>query len=129
MKAKTKWLDRRIAHLGLFLTLCTSEAEYFAALEDLGQREIAPWIRTEHSDATAHYMENKDGQQAVVVCIRVGAERTAIEVAGLLIHEAVHVWQRYCECIGEHTPGREQEAYGIQAISQELLAEYAARVS
>jgi hypothetical protein len=46
-------------------------------------------------------------------------------VAGLLVHEAVHVFQRYCEHIGERRPGAEQEAYGIQAIAQELMQSFA----
>lgn len=125
---KAKWLDRRISPLSPYLTLCTSEAEYLAALKDLGVGPVGSWLKTDRADATAHYADNKDGQSAVIVCIRVDEGRDAIEIAGLLIHEAVHVWQRYCERIGEHTPGAEQEAYGIQSISQVLLAEYAQRI-
>lgn len=50
-------------------------------------------------------------------------------MAGMLIHEAVHVWQAYSANMGETNPGDEQEAYAIQSISQELLAEYARRIS
>jgi hypothetical protein len=66
---------------------------------------------------------------ACVVALRVTDGRTAIEIAGLLVHEAVHVWQHYAESIGERNPGAEQEAYAIQAIAQELMAEYARRIA
>lgn len=35
---------------------------------------------------------------------------------GVLVHEAVHCWQRICVCIGEHEPSIEFEAYMIQYI-------------
>ena len=63
------------------------------------------------------------------MCIAVTGNRLPVEVAGLLVHEAVHVWQEYADRIGETHPGREQEAYAIQAISQELMTEYARRVA
>jgi hypothetical protein len=50
-------------------------------------------------------------------------------VAGLLVHEAVHIWQEHCERIGEDSPGRETEAYSIQWISQQLFWEYVRQVS
>ena len=59
----------------------------------------------------------------------VSADRlNTVEVAGLIVHEAVHVWQHYCMMIHEHEPASEQEAYGIQSISKSLMAEYARRI-
>ena len=128
-KPKARWLDRRIAAPGPYLTLCTSEPEYLSALNDIGAHPVDDWIKTDHADATVHFAENTDGGLAAIVCVRVAKDRTAIEVAGLLVHESVHVWQRYCERIGERSPAAEQEAYGIQSIAQELLAEYARRLA
>jgi hypothetical protein len=128
-KGKVKWLDRNIAWHGPYLTLCTSEEEYFSALACLGVRPIDEWVRNDLADATVHYCTNaNDKEEAVVVCIRVNPSQSPIQVAGLLVHEAVHVWQRYCQRIGEQSPGLEQEAYAIQAISQTLMEEYALRI-
>lgn len=124
MKASFKWLDRRIAAPGPYLTLCLSEPAYLAAAKHLRCVNHGPWLKTDWSDATAHYFESDRGL-AVVVCLRGWAGRDPVEVAGLLVHEAVHVWQEYAERIGEASPGREQEAYAIQAIAQELMAEFA----
>jgi hypothetical protein len=49
---------------------------------------------------------------------------TGLQVAALLVHEAVHVWQLFRESIGEHGPSKEFEAYSIQAISQRLMERY-----
>ena len=62
-----------------------------------------------------------------MVCVDALDGRNGVEVAGMLVHEAVHIWQEWCDHYGETNPGREQEAYAIQAISQELMAEFARR--
>lgn len=123
------WLDRQIAAPGPYMVLCTSEGEYIKALRDCGIKHTGEWIKTEHADATCHYVTNASGEAACVICIRPKEKTTAVEIAGLLVHEAVHVWQDYCSRIGEVAPGAEQEAYGIQSIAQKLLAEYATRVA
>ena len=40
------------------------------------------------------------------------------------MHEAVHIFQRWCDDRGEHTPSHEFQAYSIQWISQELMEEF-----
>jgi hypothetical protein len=129
MTQNFKWLDRRIAAPGPYLTLVLSEAEFLRAMKDCGIKHPGPWIKTDHADATCHYLTNGKKEAVAVVALRDTAGRTAIEVAGLLVHEAVHVWQDYCARIGEHSPAVEQQAYGIQSIAQELMAEYARRVA
>ncbi len=125
---KVTWLDRRVAHPGPYLTLALSEAEYKAAFRHLKLAPEGPWIRTPQAHATAHYAVRTDGRQAVVVCLSAWEGRNPIEVAGLLVHEAVHIWQEYAAWVGEIRPGAEQEAYAIQSIAQELMAEFARRL-
>lgn len=124
---KTRWLDRRIAAAGPYLALCLSQQELDEAFRHLGIRERAEFLNV-GADATTHHVENPQKNAVCIVCLGSREGRNAIEVAGLLVHEAVHVWQRYASSIGEHRPGDEQEAYGIQAIAQELMAEYARRL-
>ncbi|AWL18596.1 hypothetical protein DIW83_05910 [Acinetobacter nosocomialis] len=64
-----------------------------------------------------------DGAYAVV---QLGdtSERNLIEVYGLLLHEAVHVWQKVKKLMGEKEPSSEFEAYSIQSIAQDLFEMY-----
>lgn len=61
-----------------------------------------------------------DGAYAIV---QIGdtSDKDQIQVYGLLLHEAVHVWQFVKRRMGERDPSVEFEAYSIQAIAQDLL--------
>jgi hypothetical protein len=59
-----------------------------------------------------------------LVLLKEGLVLRAEEILGLLVHEAVHVWQFHCEWIGEDKPGTEAQAYGIQKIATELFKAY-----
>lgn len=63
-------------------------------------------------------MESK-GKECAIVCIR--PNDNDAQVYALLVHEAVHIWQRVKELLGEHSPSAEFEAYSIQRISLELI--------
>lgn len=127
MSGKTRWLDRRIAAAGPYLTLCLSADDFRAAIAPLKTPAVPRWLNS-GAGATTHTFEHHRNGIVCVVCIGDFEGRSPIEVAGLLVHEAVHVWQHYCDEIGEHTPGSEQEAYAIQSIAQELMAEFARRM-
>lgn len=68
----------------------------------------------------------KDGKTIVLVTVLDGAERerTLLEMIGIVVHEAAHVWQEVRLAMGEHSPSIEFEAYSMQAITQELLAAF-----
>lgn len=105
-----------------------TEAEFYKELTKLGIHERPAFVRTAHSTATTHFLSPpKSKSPCVIVAIQGWEEHNGIEIAGLLVHEAVHVWQDYAAYIGETSPGAEQEAYAVQAVAQELMAEFARR--
>ena len=122
---KTRWLDRRIAAPGPYLALCLSDAEFRAAVAHLNAPERPLWCR---KDAQTHIFDHEGGDICCIVCVKGWEGRDPIEIAGLLVHESVHVWQQYAESIGERFEGAEQEAYAVQSIAQELMAEFARRM-
>lgn len=123
------WLDRRIAAAGPHLALALTADEFAAACRHIKIEVPTDAMKTGHAHATTWFFDHPNGADFVAIVALASTEgRDPIEVAGLLVHEAVHVWQRYRDWIGESRPGVEQEAYGIQAIAQELLAEFARRV-
>lgn len=122
-----KWLDRRIAAPGPFLCLCLSEADFLKAARHCNLSDPGPWMKADTAHATTHYWEC-EGQLTCIVTMRDWEKRNGIEIAGLLIHEAVHVCQKYFERIGEVRTGAEQEAYAVQSVAQELMAEFARQV-
>lgn len=125
---KPRWLDRRIAAPGPYLTLVLSSDEFKQALRHL-ESPVAPEWMNKGANATTHFFDNPEGKTCAIVSLGDGWKQSgSIEVAGLLVHEAVHIWQQYCQDIGERHPGEEQEAYAVQSIAQELLSELARRM-
>ena len=123
---KTRWLDRRIGLAGPYLALCLGEDEFRAAIKHLKLSETPKWARS-GANATLHTFDNPNGNLLCVVCMNGYESGSPIEVAGLLVHEAVHVWQQWCRDIDERNPGDEQEAYAVQHIAQTLMSEFARR--
>jgi hypothetical protein len=121
-----RWLDRRISAPGPYLTLCLTAPEFQHALHKLKVQARPDFVKP-GADATTHHMTN-GGASTCIVCLQGYEGRNPIEVAGILVHEAVHIWQEYCNMIGERNPGVEQEAYAVQSIAQELMSEFARRM-
>jgi hypothetical protein len=118
-----KWLQRDWIR-GDYLGVCVSEDAWYREMKSMGIKSPGDFISRD-ANATTHFLNNSDGRRAVVVCLRHDPSRTGIQVAALLAHEAVHVFQHYCEYIGEHSPSSEFEAYCVQNIFQELAEGYA----
>jgi hypothetical protein len=116
-----KYLDRSIQWLRIQYCLCVSENQFHKELSSFGISE-RPSFTT--SSATTHHFISLSGEPISIVCIANFDDKNPILIAALLVHEAVHIWQRNCELIGEDNPGHENEAYSIQWLSQELMYEF-----
>ncbi len=122
---KIKWLSRNCHVLAVQFALCLSEKDFKVELARLKIKEDVQFMKNWHSSATAHYIEQKEKQNAlVIVCMGEALDKPLDEVIGLLAHEAAHIWQYHKELIGEENPSKEFEAYAIQSIVQHLVSSY-----
>ena len=124
-----RWLERGLVRSPFYLSLCTTERQFHRQLRHVGV-ERADWpefITSPHANATAHFFHPK-GKPIAIVCLHPAPERDQLEVVGLIVHEAVHVWQEVIEHIGEYRPSHEFEAYSVQSLTQVLLGEYRRQV-
>lgn len=120
------WLERSLI-TGPYMCLVLSEEAYHQALDDLEapKEGRGPWITSARANATVHWRDHHDGALATIICFKAREGFSPIGIAGLLVHEAVHVWQQWCESVGEDSPSHEFEAYAIQTLAQRLLQSYA----
>lgn len=127
---KNKWLGRDLLNSPIYFTLCTNTAQFNAELLGLKvPRDTWPsFLKTARANATAHFFTRPNGDVCCIVCVHPDTNRDQVEVAGLLVHEAVHIWQEARALIGESNPSPEFEAYAIQSISQRLMWEYRRQV-
>lgn len=122
---KIKWLSRELI-TGPYLALCTDKEQFKEILDGMelvNKMPIDDWILN-GKDATAHTFDNtKSSTMCCVVCVRI-TDKPIEAIAGLLCHEAVHVFQSFVESIGDKYPSKEFEAYSIQHIFQALFEDY-----
>jgi hypothetical protein len=131
-KPKPTYLGRDLATSPVHYALILSEDEFHAELRRLRvpPHQWGSWASSEgnfgYGSARCHHL-HCHGENLALVCIAVPEDgsTSGVQIASLLVHEAVHIWQRICEIIGEVTPSSEFEAYSIQHISQELMNSYA----
>lgn len=105
------------------LGLCLDEQSFQRNMKALNVPHPWPAWVSPQADASTHHL-TRDAQHMSIVCLRESEEATPIDVACLLVHEAVHVFQQFCDIVGEHSPSSELEAYDIQHISQRLMEAY-----
>lgn len=117
-----KWLERKLLK-GPNLTLILSLKEFTKALDDCFISNYEPaWIG-ENAIATLHYFNNYSKGFLCIVALNLKECVDGIDIACTLVHESVHIFQRWCEYLGEAEPSKEFEAYCIESIFENLMRE------
>ncbi len=132
-ESATRWCDRNLVESPFRYALVTSEDAYYEECAKFGvsRMEAGVWLGKD-SGATTSHLVNDAGDKLIIVSIdaarAIAKSHSGIQVAALLVHEAVHVFQAVCRQIGEDSPSSEFEAYSVQWIAQELMEQYSAQV-
>lgn len=119
------WLDREAMPPLPYMALCLTPREFERAMNRLKRAKPHPeWVMSGAS-ATTHIFKHEDHGWACVVGLKIIPGLDYEQVAALLVHEGVHIWQVYRDdIIRESRPCSELEAYVIQRIAQNLLTAY-----
>lgn len=124
------WLDRNLMVCRVHYTLCITEQAFRRELKRL---DVAagdqPHFAAHNGASTSHGKYAANGNAWAIVTLdhadAIKRKVRPIQIAALLVHEAVHIWQKHAALIGSwNDHGDEDEAYAIQSISQNLMFEY-----
>lgn len=127
---KDLWLNRNLL-TGGYLAFVTSQKEFEQALKDIECTDCNESFLPKGWPACTHHFDNVNGSVANIVAfsMEAAAKEDPIDVAALLVHEAVHVWQNIEKGAGKlGCFGEEGEAYAIQNISTRLMTAYAEKL-
>ena len=74
--------------------------------------------------AVTHHLHGREtGETLSLVVIRDLGQLDS-KICGVIVHEAVHVWQNIREAMEEESPSHEFEAYSLQWIVHNLIKDY-----
>ena len=104
-------------YYGLFLD--SQEIKRF--YEKHGIQDLGFVSRKANGTTIMHKFDNGDAVALVCMHPSVGL---SVEICGVIVHEAAHVWQFICAEMGEDEPGHEFEAYSLQWIVHDLIEDY-----
>lgn len=107
------------------LALNESDLHAFLTMFGIARSMRPPWPAPRCA-RTCFYDEvpGEESRTAIMVMLGDIEDCTPIEVACVLVHEAVHIWQWWMRYIGERDPSEEFEAYSIQGIAERLMEAY-----
>lgn len=114
---KVYWIDR--GWQPVFLGFCPSKKAWDAAMKEFKIEEPPEYPVS--SGCTQYVCNDKTGEAAILVVLNGDDKQPLLNIIGLMVHEATHVFDFICEFINEDEPSREFKAYSIQMITMELL--------
>ena len=107
-----------------FFGLCRTEADLSKALKKLKISDPCPFKASSGANASTHTFEWNESDVVCIVTLGSTKGFNRHQIYGLLAHEAMHVWQKTREMIGEKEPSSEFEAYSMQFICTQLFKAY-----
>ena len=124
MSKRAQWIERCLIDSPYHIGLCTTRKQFKNEMRRLKVPKLSrPDFVTDGKNGTVHQLQSKKGDLICIVCVDI-KEQHKIEIIGLFIHEAVHVWQSIKEEIGDNEASKDFEAYSIQIIAQRLIDKY-----
>lgn len=120
------WMNRSLLQ-GPRVALVANERQFLAAKRAAGVECTDPLL-THAMSACVHAYTDNNGDLVCIVGISLAAcsRMDGIDIAALLVHEAVHVWQEVRARLGPGDLGQEMEAYAVQNIVANLMHGYQA---
>jgi len=117
-RTQIRWINRDLVESPYYIGLCTNRKAFKSEMRRLKVDNPPEWIPSD-KDGTVHLLERASGKFIAIACIR--KHKNNLELVGLVIHEAVHIWQEIKGALNEPNPSPEFEAYAIQTIAQRLI--------
>jgi hypothetical protein len=102
--------------------LCKTEKEFKQLLKKFNVKESVSFLG-KYAHATTHFLE-QGNDNVIIVCIPKNQKQSQRQIHALLVHEAVHIWQKIRDVINEPHPCSEFEAYAIQNLCLNLFRKY-----
>jgi len=121
-KTRLTWINHTLVESPYYIALCQSSRDFKHEMRRLGvpKAHWSKWV-LKGKGGRVHEFKNK-GKLVCIVCVRRSTNR--VGVYGLLVHEAVHIWQWIRTELGELQPSSEFEACAVQNIAQNLIEAY-----
>lgn len=119
------WCNKALFKTPIRYGICLN-AEDFAAILKSMKHETVPFM--DKGDLGACHRLEVGRKIRMVVCLNTARHKTDDKLWSTAVHESVHVWQAIREYLGETQPAVEQEAYCIEQIASNLIAQYRKRV-
>lgn len=127
-KPNVEWLSRTLLVAPYCFALCLTEEQFDSELRRLkipANKRPDFQVHANSDAAVFFFHQSNSNGLCALVCMSKPKRGKPIEVVhGLLVHEAVHIWQACRDELSEKNPSSEMEAYAIQHIAQELMASY-----